>query len=121
MAFWDWLKQVAGSFSSGWNWLKQTVRPVTDFLRQVPVVGGIMRDMDPLTNLVDKVSDSAGQFSRNEQVTSMPGIADVAHAARSTVGTYKNLTNAPLNTVIGQATSRALGPAKRAIKSAMVG
>lgn len=77
------IRKHAGAFASGFNYLDQHIgQPLGNFLKQVPLIGDVVRSFDPLMETVRKGANAAGQFSRGESMSNLPTLSEAANGLK---------------------------------------
>jgi len=86
----DWLRQVGSTVSKGVSWLgNNVVAPVSNFLKQVPIVGDVVRAAEPLGNFIQKTADYGSNLQKPaNQRGPAPTMQDFGDAVKSGFSAY---------------------------------
>lgn len=89
----EWLRRAAGAVTSGASWFgRNVIKPASNFLKQVPVVGDVVSAAGPLGSFVQKGLDNASDRLNRvppEKRRKGPSFSDAQAALKSGVDTFR--------------------------------
>lgn len=91
MSFMNFLRQVGSGISKGVSWFgRKVVAPISGVLKQVPIVGDVVRAAEPLGNFIQKSADYSADFYDNKPMSqrrAKPSLGEAVDALKSGANT----------------------------------
>jgi hypothetical protein len=91
MSIGDFFRKIGSGITGGLSWLGHNViAPASNFLKQVPIVGDVVRAAEPIGNALQKSVDYSNDFYNNvpeNKRRSIPTGQDFVNAAKAVPGT----------------------------------